>query len=671
MPSVFSKIDSLYGKKLLDYLASTPKQKILTGSVIFIVLFLVHLRLQKGEDIKSKIDPFRQKKQKHRGSVNIAFIKRLLELLKIAFPTWKSSEVFYLFALTVFLALRTFLSIYISTVNGRVVKAIIRTDRNMFFARVLNLALCAVPASFVNSYLEFLNKRIAINVRKNLTIHFNNKYLKDMIYYQVTNIDSRISNPDQRLTQDIEKWSNSLSNLYSNLTKPLLDIILFSQKLAAILGWRGPIYEVIWYFISIVILRFISPAFGKLTAMEQQLEGEFRACHTELVHHSEEIAFYKGQIWEKARVNETFKRLTSHSRGIILRRLYMGCFDSMLTKYGAVLVGYSILGLPIFGPGRSEYLAKIGSDPSVITKDYVRNSSLLINLAKSIGRLVISYKEIQNLAGYTSLIHELNKVLGDLENGVYVKRKIVDPYNLELPQLRKKTSFMEINQGQVIESNEIKFEGVPIYAPNGELLINPITFELKPGMHCIISGPNGCGKTSLVRVLGSLWPVFTGTLYRPSIQNMFYIPQRPYLPPGTLRDQVIYPHSKLQMFRKRVTDEDIRALLKAAHLDYLIDREGGLDAINDWNDVLSGGEKQRIAMSRLFYHKPTFAILDECTSAVSIDVEASLYIHCKELGITLLTVSLRQSLIRFHDYQFSLDGEGGWGFDKIQNEQDQ
>jgi len=139
---------------------------------------------------------------------------------------------------------------------------------------------------------------------------------------------------------------------------------------------------VIWYFISIVILRFISPAFGKLTAMEQQLEGEFRACHTELVHHSEEIAFYKGQIWEKARVNETFKRLTSHSRGIILRRLYMGCFDSMLTKYGAVLVGYSILGLPIFGPGRSEYLARVGSDPSMITKDYVRNSSLLINLAK-------------------------------------------------------------------------------------------------------------------------------------------------------------------------------------------------------------------------------------------------------------------------------------------------
>jgi len=83
-----------------------------------------------------------------------------------------------------------------------------------------------------------------------------------------------------------------------------------------------------------------------------------------------------------------------HSKGIMHKRLYMGCFDAMLVKYGAVLVGYAILGLPVFGPGSQEYLKKIGNDPSAITRDYVRNSSLLINLAKAIGRLVVSYKEI-------------------------------------------------------------------------------------------------------------------------------------------------------------------------------------------------------------------------------------------------------------------------------------
>jgi len=114
------------------------------------------------------------------------------------------------------------------------------------------------------------------------------------------------------------------------------------------------------------------------------LEGEYRACHTDLVHHAEEIAFYRGHEWERRRVNESFKNLINHSHSIINKRLYMGVFDNFLVKYGAFLVGYTILGMPVFGEGREEYLKKIGNDASAITRDYVRNSSLLINLAKVI-----------------------------------------------------------------------------------------------------------------------------------------------------------------------------------------------------------------------------------------------------------------------------------------------
>lgn len=96
----------------------------------------------------------------------------------------------------------------------------------------------------------------------------------------------------------------------------------------------------------------------------------------------------------------------------------------MLVKYGAVMVGYAVVGLPVFGPGSAEYLAKIGSDSSAITRDYVRNSSLLINLAKAIGRIVISYKEIQQLAGYTSLVYEMKEVLDDLAHGKYVRPQV-------------------------------------------------------------------------------------------------------------------------------------------------------------------------------------------------------------------------------------------------------
>jgi ATP-binding cassette subfamily D (ALD) long-chain fatty acid import protein len=123
--------------------------------------------------------------------------------------------------------------------------------------------------------------------------------------------------------------------------------------------------------------------------------------------------------------------------------------------------------------------------------------------------------------------------------------------------------------------------------------------------------------------------------------EIFYIPQRPYLSLGTLRDQIIYPHTRADMTAREVTDDDLQAILEIVELGGLVEREGGWDAEREWRDQLSGGDKQRIAMARLFYHAPKYAILDECTSALSLDVEEKLYTHAKSLGITLLTVSHR------------------------------
>lgn len=134
---------------------------------------------------------------------------------------------------------------------------------------------------------------------------------------------------------------------------------------------------------------------------------------------------------------------------------------------------------------------------------------------------------------------------------------------------------------------------------------------------------------------------------------------------GTLRDQIIYPHKSPQ---NGVTDKDIAALLDDVQLNYLIEREGGLSSSNDWNEIFSGGEKQRIAMARLFYHKPDFAILDECTSAIPLDVEHILYSKARELGVTLFTISHRQSLFKFHNYYLKFDGQGGYTFEELRHD---
>jgi ABC-type uncharacterized transport system fused permease/ATPase subunit len=155
-----------------------------------------------------------------------------------------------------------------------------------------------------------------------------------------------------------------------------------------------------------------------------------------------------------------------------------------------------------------------------------------------------------------------------------------------------------------------------------------------------------------------LWPLKGGVVRKPHYSEIFYIPQRPYLPTGTLRDQIIYPHTFEDFVKSGKTDDDLIKLLTSVDIDGVRRREkNGLDAIKDWKDLLSGGEKQRMAMARLFYHCPKYAILDECTSAVSIDVEGKMYTHAKNLGITLITVSHRKTLWKFHDYILRFSGD--------------
>lgn len=167
-------------------------------------------------------------------------------------------------------------------------------------------------------------------------------------------------------------------------------------------------------------------------------------------------------------------------------------------------------------------------------------------------------------------------------------------------------------------------------------------------------------------VFGELWPLHCGTVIKPRKEDILFVPQKPYLVLGTLRDQIIYPHNVEDMKRFNVTDDDLQHLLGTVDPNNTILRQWSWDSRKDWNSTFSGGQKQRVAMARLFYHRPQYAILDECTSAVSDEVEGKIYETCKTLGITLFTVSHRPQLKVHHDFTLTFNGRGGWEWTKIE-----
>jgi ABC-type uncharacterized transport system fused permease/ATPase subunit len=131
------------------------------------------------------------------------------------------------------------------------------------------MGLYSLPSAAVNSGLDYWNKKLGLYFRENLTKFFNQKYLQKMCFYQITNLDSRIKNPDQIFSKDVELWSHSVANLYSNISKPLLDIVLFVRKLSQTMGSQGPILMILWYILSAFIIKFITPPFGKMTTIQQ------------------------------------------------------------------------------------------------------------------------------------------------------------------------------------------------------------------------------------------------------------------------------------------------------------------------------------------------------------------------------------------------------------------
>lgn len=533
-------------------------------------------------------------------------------------------------------------------------------------------------ASYTNAAIKFLQSKVAIAFRTRLTRYIHDLYLNENLnYYKLLNLDGGIGQgADQFITNDLTLFTASAASLYSSIGKPLVDLFVFNYQLFRSLGPLALTGLLANYFITATALRRLSPPFGKLKAVEGRKEGDFRGLHARLIANAEEVAFYGGADMEKVFLDKGYKDLRAWMEGIYRLKIRYNMLEDFVLKYSWSAFGYLITSLPVFLPewgglgGQSEFPTTVSPTSKRShgrMQQFITNKRLMLSLADAGGRMMYSIKDLSELAGYTSRVYTLISTLHRVHALAYYPPRGTSPEPYSLNDV-----LGTLHRGY----DGVRFENVPLIAPAiyplpGDLLIPSLSFTITPGAHVLISGPNGAGKSSIARVLGGLWPVYRGLVSRPrnsGTDGLMFLPQRPYLASGTLRDQVIYPHTDIDMRASGRRDSDLSQILSSVRLDYLPSREGGWDTRKEWKDVLSGGEKQRISFARLLYHEPRYAVIDEGTSAVSSDVEGLLYERCKERGITLLTISTRVSLKRYHEWNLDLgQGEEGeeWVFERI------
>lgn len=569
-------------------------------------------------------------------------------------------EVFTVTKLSLMLLLRTVGSVWVSKHWGSIVNSMVSQDFHRLTKLVSQFAGATVLLSILNALLKYYISSLKQQVREKITRWCHESYMRplDMIYYKANKVGKKIENCDHQITSDVERFSEVFAEVFSQSLKPIVDFLVYSVELSRVQGVATPLTLYAWFAFASCVSTLTLPPYGELAAKEQKLEGKFRGRHSDLIANAEQIAFLGGEKPEKEVLDKQFDELLAHCVRTINLSFNSEVLRQYLNKYFVTVIGLFLIARPL--RLRPAGVPSLSSDQ--IAQYFTSTWRNMEAMASAIQDLFELTNRIGRLSGLASRV-------SGLMHGIETRPPVL---KAEIEAAKKGPNPPIYQRGECLS-----FDHVSVFRPDGTLLVKDLNFTVERGQRVLVTGGNGCGKSSLFRVIRKLWPLVEGTITMPADREIHFLAQVNFVPIGSLRDLVIYPLSRSEMREAGHSDEDVCQCLRWAHVSPTVIQDGRaqleftengmvvrpqLDDTRDWQKDLSPGQKQRLAFARLFFHRPSFVVLDECTNGVSPDVEHDLYDRCTKLNLAVFSISHKIELKLFHDRELHYNGDvnGTW-----------